>query len=226
MTMTVTSDAAANGDAVVTAAAIAKPPKSAWRTYFDVLSTIMTVLVVMIAAVAIVMAVATRLSPKGQYTVFGHPVMIVLSGSMAPTIKTGDLIVDQHVSATQAQHLHVGQIISVRDSPGSTTIISHRIVAVKTIDGVVNYTTKGDRNNAADTSPRPASDVVGVFSYAIPRGGYVLTALHRPQVLGLLLASPILWFLAGPLFELARNMDEREGREPANSAGSEGPGEP
>jgi signal peptidase len=200
--------------------------RSAFGFYVDVLSTVMTVIVVIVAAIAIVLAVATRLSPAGQYgqyRVFGHPVMMVLSGSMSPTIKTGDLIVDNPVSAAQAQHLHVGQIISFRDSPTSRTVLTHRIVKVTTADGAVAYITKGDANNSADASPRPAADVLGTFSYAIPRGGYILNSLHRPLVLGLLLASPILWFIAGPLFQAARKMDEGEaGREPAITAGNEG----
>jgi signal peptidase I len=198
--------------------------QSAWKFYVNTLTTVMTVLVVMVAAVAIVLAVATHFSTNGEYTVFGHPVKIVLSGSMTPVIKTGDLLVDDQVSATQAEHLHVGQIASFRDTPGSKTIITHRIVGVTRVNGSVAYITKGDANQSADPVPRPASDVVGIFSYAIPRGGYVLNALHQPLVLGLLLASPILWFMAGPLFELARDMDtqdERASRGPATAGDAE-----
>jgi len=187
-----------------------------------VVSTAVTVLVVVVASLTIVLAVSTHFSPKGQYTVFGHPVMTVLSGSMTPVIRTGDLVVDDHVTATQAAHLHVGQIISVRDTPGSQIIITHRIVGVEHSGGKVSYVTKGDANNAPDATLRPSSDVIGVFSTAIPRGGYVLNALHKPLVLGLLLASALLWFIAGPLFRLARKMDEPSSREPAASGGPRG----
>ena len=210
-------------DAMVRAEAEGEP--SAFRYFLDVLSTIVTVIVVMVAATAIVLAVATRLSPAGQYgqyRVFGHPVMIVLSGSMSPAIKTGDLIVDNPVSAAQAQQLHVGQIITFRDSPTSRTVITHRIFAITHVDGSVAYITKGDANNAPDATPRPAADVLGTFSSAIPRGGYILDSLHQPLVLGLLLASPILWFIAGPLFKAAREMDEKASQEPATSAGDKG----
>jgi signal peptidase len=196
-----------------------KTERSAWKVYFDMLSTVVTVLVVMVAAVTIVIAIATRFSRYGQYTVFGHPVMTVLSGSMTPVIRTGDLVVDDPVNAVEAAHLRVGQIISVRDQPGSATIITHRIIAVRDGNGAVSYITKGDRNNSADLVSRPSSDVIGLFRYAVPRGGYFLNALHRPLVLGLLLASPVLWFIAGPLFQLAREMDDPGSREPANNAG-------
>ena len=208
------------------AAHAAKNMHNGRRVASQVVSTVITVLVSMAAVLAIVMAIATHFSRDGQYTAFGHPVMTVLSGSMTPVIRTGDLIVDNPVTAAQARNLHVGQIISVREAPGSQTIITHRIVAVKHAHGTVSYITKGDANNAPDTPLRPASDVIGVFRFAIPRGGYVLAALHRPLVLGLLLASPVLWFLTGPLFRLARRMDEPEDGSPAESAWQETGGTP
>ena len=172
------------------------------------LSITATVLVSIVAVLAVVIAVVTRMSPSGQYVAFGHPVMSMLSGSMTPVIRTGDLIVDDPITAAQAQQLHVGQIITVHESPGSKSLITHRIVAVRVQGGAVSYITKGDANNAADAVPRPASDVVGVFRMAIPRGGFVLAALHQPRVLGLLLVSVVMWFLIGPLFRLAGSEDE------------------
>lgn len=179
-----------------------------WRRALSGLSTVAVAGLCVVAVLAVVAAIATRLSPRGQDTAFGHPVMTVMSGSMAPVIGTGDLIVDNPVSATQASHLRVGQIISFRAAPGSRRVFTHRIVAVRVSRGQVSYVTKGDANNAADVSARPASDVIGVFSFAIPRGGYVLTAWHRPLVLGLLLASFALWMLARPLISLGTKAPE------------------
>ena len=192
-----------------------------WRLCLRGLATITTVLFAVIASLAIVMAIATHLTSKGQYVVFGHPLMTVLSGSMTPAIRTGDLIIDNPVTAAQARHLHAGQIISFRAAPGSQIIITHRIVGTKTANGVVKYVTKGDANNAPDGVLRPAADVVGVFHLSIRRGGYVLSALHRPLVLALLLASPILWFLAGPLYRLARDMDKREADEAGHTVATD-----
>jgi signal peptidase I len=195
-----------------TSPSISRPgiSRGAGRRTVRVVSTVVTVLVSVVAALAIVLSVASRMSPGGQAMVFGHPVMSMLSGSMTGTINTGDLFVDDQLSAAQARDLHVGQVITFREQPGSTTLITHRIVAVKTIDGTVNYITKGDANNAADATPRPASDVVGLFSFAIPRGGYVLAALRQPKVLGLLIASVVLFFLAGSLFSVANGRKNQD----------------
>jgi signal peptidase I len=159
------------------------------------LSTAMTVLVSMLAVLLMVIAVASHLSSHNQVTAFGHPVLTVLSGSMSPVIKTGDLIIDDQVTSGEAGRLRPGQIASFLTAPGGTVIVTH---------------TKGDANNAPDTGLRPATDVVGVFSASIRHGGYILAALHRPLVPILLAVSAALFFLAGPLFRLARDMDKRD----------------
>ncbi len=183
-------------------------PVTTWRRVRSIISTGLTALLVVVASLSVVIAVATHFSPKGQYDVFGHPVMSVLSGSMTPTIRTGDLIIDNPVTLAQAGRLRVGEIISVRESPGSPVIVTHRIVAVVRSGSTIAYITKGDANNAPDASPRPVADVIGVFSTAIPAGGYVLNALHQPVVPLLLFASVCLALLAGPLFRWAKRMDQ------------------
>lgn len=184
-----------------------------WRKILEIFSTIMTVLIAMVAALAIVVAIASRLSASGQYLAFGHPVMTVLSGSMAPTVNTGDLIIEGLVTPVQARHLHAGQIASFREAPGSLVIITHRIIKAVVKHGTVSYLTKGDANQGQDGVNRPSGAIVGVFQRTIPDGGYILNALHNPFILGLLLASVILFFAAGPLFRLARKLEKRSADE-------------
>jgi signal peptidase len=182
--------------------------RSALRKAAHVAGTLVAVVVVMAAAVAVVIAIATRLSATEEYTAFGHPALVVLSGSMTPTIDTGDLIVDNPVTPAQAKHLRVGQVATFLEAPRSQSSITHRIVKVEHHGGQTYYVTKGDANNAADTPARPASLVVGTYAWKIPRGGYFLDNLHNPIVLGLLLAAPFLWLLAATLLRRARGAGE------------------
>lgn len=188
----------------------------------NLLGTVFAVIVVMVAAVVVVIAVATRLSSKEQYTAFGHPIMVVLSGSMAPAINTGDLIIDNPVSKTQSTQLQAGQIATFLEAPGSQTSITHRIVKVIHQGGQVLYLTKGDANNAVDSPARPASLLVGTYAEKIPRGGYFLFNLHKPIVLALLLAAPILWFVAEPLRRWAREEEIEPIKDPSDTDGAEG----
>ena len=177
--------------------------RSPRRWYLRALSTTVTILISLVAVLTVAIAIGSRTSADGQRVVFGQPVMTIISGSMTPTIAVGDIVVDAPVTAAQASDFHVGQIISFRAAPGSPEIITHRIVAVRVQDGAVSYITKGDANNSADSTPRPASDVIGLYRFAIPRGGYVLVAMHTPRVIGMLLTSALLWIVAGLLFWVA-----------------------
>lgn len=182
------------------------------RRLYDGVTGLMTVIVAVVGVLALVIALVTRFSANQQYTVFGHPVMIVLSGSMTPLIRTGDLVIDQQVTASTAASLHVGQIISFRDPADSSKVITHRIHAVNVVNGeVASYVTKGDANNAPDATPVPPKNLIGLFDHKIPRGGYVLNALHKPLVLGLLIASPLLWLLSGWLIAYGRKPEEDSG---------------
>jgi signal peptidase I len=202
---------AARSDAVL---APARAPRGSglWspiRRIGNAAGTAISVLVVMIGCAGIVVAIASHFAPEGQYTVFGHPMMVVLSGSMAPAIHTGDLVIDDPVGAAAASHLQAGQIISFQ---AGAKVITHRIEGVRVSGGQVAYVTRGDANNAIDQSPVLPSQIVGLYRTRIADGGYVLNALHQPLTLGLLLAAPVLWFISGLFFRAARALDAADRR--------------
>lgn len=193
--------------------------RSAWRTVRSVGAWVLTILLLFVFACAIALAVMVRTPPNGGEccTVLGHPVMSVLSGSMSPVIQTGDMIVDRAVTPAQAANLEVGTIISFKviGQQGQTLIFTHRIVGiVRNTDGTVaEYKTKGDANQGLDQAngwPSPQA-VVGVYDFRIPRGGYILGDLHKPVVLALLFAAPVLWFVSSWLFRKAREIEEDGG---------------
>ena len=180
-----------------------------WRTLGNIVSTVVGIVLGGIALLALVVAVSSHFSPPGQLGIAGHPVMSVLSGSMAPVINTGDLVVDNRLTPAEAASLKPGQIISFHPTATSPQVFTHRIVEVEVApDGSVAYVTKGDANDSKDTDAVASTNIVGLYHSRIPAGGYFLAALHRPMVLGLLIASPLLWLLSGSLFSWAREEEE------------------
>jgi signal peptidase I len=87
---------------------------------------------------------------------------VVVSGSMAPGIHRGDVVV---VQWTDGIGLHPGQIVTFDGPQGRTT---HRIVSVLP-DG--RYLTKGDGNAGPDSTPVTPSEVVGVVRLVVPYAG-------------------------------------------------------
>ena len=93
----------------------------------------------------------------------GWDTSAVMSGSMAPAIRPGDLIAFEPYGGWQ---LAPGTIVSFEDParPGTTT--THRIVEVRD-DG---YVTKGDANPTADSTPVTPEMVRGVARMVYPKG--------------------------------------------------------
>jgi signal peptidase len=189
---------------IAPAAPITVTAESPWRFFRKVFSATLVAALMFVAAVSVVLAVATHEVGVGDYQAFGHPVMSMLSGSMTPVISTGDLVVDDKVSASQAQDLHVGQIISFKIAANSPVVITHRIVRVEHLSTGVAYVTKGDANSSVDTPARPWTNVIGVVAYRVPKGGYVLRAVHRPVVIALFLLVVALSLSVGPMVRWAR----------------------
>ena len=140
-----------------------------------VLNTISTILVVIIVALAVLL-VGVRL--------IGFDTYVVLSGSMEPVHKTGSMI---YVRDTDPQELEVGDVITFQ-SPGSSTMVTHRIIGIEGEGYDKQFTTKGDANAEADAKPVPVSNVTGKVAFSIPFMGYIANYIQNP---------PGLYFAAG-----------------------------
>lgn len=133
----------------------------------------------------------------------GYQKFVVKTGSMAPTIKPGDLVIDRPVSGAFA----VGDVITFPDSQAE--LVTHRIVEI-TPDGIK---TKGDANETADVWTIPQASVVGVVAFVIPKGGYVVLFLSQPAGIAAVLiavaALVLLWRLFFPAEPVSGGDDGR-----------------
>lgn len=89
--------------------------------------------------------------------------LIVLTDSMAPDIKSGDLIFCKTV---EAEDVKEGDVISFFDPAGNgTSIVTHKVVAVIVgDDGKLSFKTWGINNNTEDKLPVPGDKVVGKYN--------------------------------------------------------------
>ncbi len=196
-----------------------------------ILARVVLAVALLLLALAVFLAAAVRHPANGETTLLGRPAYSVMSGSMSPTIRTGDLIIDQTLTSAQAAELHKGQIITFQAAANSSTgglVITHRIYAVvheesATGAPVVAYRTKGDANNSPDVSTVPSSAVLGLYTGTrVPFGAYVLSTLHQPVTFIVLVMIPILYIAE----ELVRRkwMDLGD-REMARRARAQGAGQ-
>lgn len=92
----------------------------------------------------------------------GQTPLIVLTESMYPTIEGGDLII---VDSVDPQKLEKDDVAAYFDpASGDSAIVTHRIVDVKSENGLVKYKTKGDANNTEDKNLVSERDIVGKYN--------------------------------------------------------------
>ncbi len=84
--------------------------------------------------------------------------LIVLTDSMYPQIKSGDLI---FCEKTEAEKVEVGDVISFFDPSGGASVVTHRVIAIDPIGGVYYFQTQGDNNNIPDRKWVPEENLVG-----------------------------------------------------------------
>ncbi len=119
-----------------------------------------------------------------------YKIMIVQSGSMEPTIKTGSIVI-----VRPAPSYDVGDVITFGPTPRGKISTTHRIVAENIKNGLETYTTKGDSNDSADLKGVLQKDVLGKMYLSIPFVGYALTAVKEPIGFLVLIIVPALLIL-------------------------------
>lgn len=97
--------------------------------------------------------------------VLGWSSTVVLTGSMAPQIAPGDVVVLAPVAPARLQP---GHVIRFQDPARPRRFLLHRI---ETVRPGGTLTTRGDANPAADTTPVPAAAVTGLARLRIPYAG-------------------------------------------------------
>ncbi|MFC6705687.1 signal peptidase I [Flexivirga alba] len=95
----------------------------------------------------------------------GWHVTVVMSGSMEPALRPGDVVASRPVSV---QQVRPGQVLLVDDPDHAGRLRLHRLVRINP-DGTL--TLRGDANPAADSTPVRRSAVRGVGSLRVPLVG-------------------------------------------------------
>lgn len=104
----------------------------------------------------------------------GLETVMVTSGSMAPKIQPGDVVVAQKLPVNK---LRTGMVVVVNNPAAPGQLLTHRVVG-KPEDGMLR--TKGDANDIDDSTPVPLGDVRGAGRLLVPQA-----------------AAPLVWWQTG-----------------------------
>ena len=183
-------------------------------------------------------AYGTSLAVPLWFQVQGERLLIVTSGSMAPTFVAGDVVVLKSI-ADESQ-LKVDQVVTFRPV-GSQTLVTHRIVELHRLPAMVQgadghsvprldsngneilqpyIITQGDANQTPDPDATPVSRVRGVVLGWHHGWGRVLQWAGSDQGRATMLVPPL---AALGILELLSMLEERRAGGPARRHREESP---
>lgn len=124
-----------------------------------------------------VLVVGSLVYVSGQSDIYGWRMLIVKSGSMEPTIKTGSI-----VFIKKQEKYGKNDVVTFNNREGDqTSLITHRIIEVKTVEDKEVLVTKGDFNQIEDKDTIGQENIVGKYHFNIPYIGHLI-AFAKTQV--------------------------------------------
>ena len=151
--------------------------KVAYGVYHFIAEAFLSFLFVTLIVIIILYAiyfVDTRRNIRNHVTkapLFGA--YVIISPSMAPTIKVQDAIV---IKRQEKEKLKKNDIITFysTDPRYAGVIVTHRIIGIeKSSSGEIMYRTKGDNNNTPDATLVKYENIQGRVVLKIPKIGYI-----------------------------------------------------
>ena len=159
---------------------------------FTVVGIILCIILIPVLITNITLVIKSYTAPDDVPSIGGYMPMIVLTDSMHPEIKGGDLVV---IKSVDAEDIKVGDVITFFDpNSKSKTTTTHRVIEIKTVDGELTFVTQGDANSGAD-GDIPATNLVGLYQFRVPLMGKVAMFMQTTVGLVICVVVPLLLFV-------------------------------
>ena len=105
----------------------------------------------------------------------GHRVVVLQTGSMAPAIPAGSMVIIESIEPTEVR---VGDVVTVVLDGGG--LLTHRVVGATTLDGHPALTVRGDANARTATEVVSLDRLAGRAVRHVPALGYAIWWLSQP----------------------------------------------
>jgi signal peptidase I len=150
------------------------------------------------AAVGIAVGIALALALP---LAFDARPLVVLSGSMEPTLDTGDVTVVQRIAPLDARP---GDIVTFRDPADQGRLVTHRVRSMRVRGESVAFVTRGDANNVSERWAVGIDGEISRVAYRIPEVGRVLLLARTSRLPLLLFAIALAALLVLELYAVWR----------------------
>lgn len=167
-----------------------KEKNSTTQKVLTIVGTIMCIILIPILIINITLIAKSFINKDEVPSIGGTLPLIVLTDSMYPEIKSGDLII---CHTAETDEVEVGDVISFFDPAGNgTSVVTHRVVEIVEKDGEIFFRTRGDNNNTEDKELVPADNLVGVYQMRIAGAGNVAMFMQSTAGLIVCVVLPII----------------------------------
>lgn len=140
---------------------------------------------------------------SSNFSLFGgYRTYVVQSGSMEPSIMTGDVILVENRDIYT-----INDVITFKEQ--ENRLVTHRIIAIEDTSSGNIYSTKGDANRTGDENAISKSQIVGKVRLVIPRLGYFISFIKSPKGYIFLIIIPAIIFILDELIKVKKNVKSR-----------------
>ena len=169
---------------------MAKEKTTATHKVLTIVGIVLCIILIPILVINVTLIAKSYINKDEVPSIGGTLPLIVLTDSMYPEIKSGDLII---CNTIDAKDVKVGDIISFFDPAGNgTSTVTHRVMEIIEEDGEIKFLTKGDFNNTEDKDPVPADKLVGIYKFRIAGAGNVALFMQSTTGLVVCVVLPII----------------------------------
>lgn len=158
-----------------------------YKKMSKIIGTLLTITILLLVMMAVLLVTQILIHPSEIPNICGIKILQVMSGSMADVFNVGDIVIIKEVK--QQEKLEIGDIITFKKNE---TIVTHRITNITKSYENLEFTTKGDNNNAQDPEKVKFQEIEGKYICKISIIGDLITFMKKPMGMALILILPML----------------------------------
>lgn len=158
------------------------------KVLFEITSWIFLVVIVFV----VIFSIGSSSNMLGGYKSF-----LIQSGSMEPSIMTGDIIIIH-----QTGQYEKNDVITFQNE--ESRIITHRVIEINNKGGDMFFVTKGDANRSEDEGVVSQTSILGKVIYVIPKLGFLVAFSKSLPGLIILIAIPALALIIGEVLKIVK----------------------
>jgi signal peptidase len=176
----------------------------------NIAAIVLSVLLLPILFMNCVLIIKGIANPNEVPSIGNKAPLIVLTESMEPEIKAGDLIICRKADASEVKK---DDVISFFDPEGNgSSVVTHRVIALVEENGeLVGFRTQGDNNDIEDRLTVPVENVIGIWTeQRIGLVGHVVLFMQSTVGLIVCLFLPIGAFVAYVMLRRRKQDKEKQ----------------